>query len=80
MTCGQSGRRRGHGRGNGVPRGNGLATRDWKWFRKEGTRLRSGWFEAGEPAGAGRFVSIRAPHSLRSETMGSTFEARLAGR
>jgi len=23
----------------------------WEWYRKDGTRLRSGWFEAGEPVG-----------------------------
>jgi antitoxin component YwqK of YwqJK toxin-antitoxin module len=30
---------------NGVPSGY------WEWFRKDGTKLRSGWFEKGEQAG-----------------------------
>jgi antitoxin component YwqK of YwqJK toxin-antitoxin module len=29
----------------------GLATGFWEWFRKDGTRLRSGYFEAGEKIG-----------------------------
>jgi len=31
---------------DGVPEG------DWQWFRKDGTRLRSGRFEAGRQVGA----------------------------
>jgi antitoxin component YwqK of YwqJK toxin-antitoxin module len=30
----------------------GVATGYWEWFRKDGTRLRSGHFENGEQAGA----------------------------
>lgn len=30
---------------------DGLATGYWEWFRLDGTRMRSGHFEAGEPAG-----------------------------
>ncbi len=30
---------------------NGIATGYWEWFRKDGSRLRSGHFEAGEQAG-----------------------------
>jgi antitoxin component YwqK of YwqJK toxin-antitoxin module len=29
----------------------GVATGYWEWFRKDGTRLRSGHFEKGEQAG-----------------------------
>jgi len=28
-----------------------LPTGCWEWFRKDGTRLRSGWFERGEQVG-----------------------------
>lgn len=28
-----------------------LPTGYWEWFRKDGTRLRSGWFERGEQVG-----------------------------
>jgi antitoxin component YwqK of YwqJK toxin-antitoxin module len=30
---------------------DGSATGYWEWFRKDGTKLRSGWFEKGEQAG-----------------------------
>jgi len=30
---------------------NGVATGYWEWFRKGGTRMRSGYFEAGEQTG-----------------------------
>ncbi|HET6204500.1 MAG TPA: DUF1801 domain-containing protein [Planctomycetota bacterium] len=30
---------------------NGLATGYWEWFRKDGTRMRSGYFEDGEQVG-----------------------------
>ncbi|MBL8904555.1 MAG: hypothetical protein KBF54_14100 [Rhizobiales bacterium] len=30
---------------------DGLATGYWEWFRKDGTRLRSGYFEAGAQVG-----------------------------
>ena len=31
---------------------NGVLTGYWEWFRKDGTKLRSGTFEAGEQVGA----------------------------
>ena len=30
---------------------DGVATGYWEWFRLDGTRMRSGWFEAGEQTG-----------------------------
>jgi antitoxin component YwqK of YwqJK toxin-antitoxin module len=30
---------------------DGVATGYWEWFRKDGTKLRSGFFENGEQAG-----------------------------
>ena len=30
---------------------DGIATGYWEWFRKDGVKLRSGWFENGEQAG-----------------------------
>ncbi|MDB5691645.1 MAG: hypothetical protein JWO81_708 [Alphaproteobacteria bacterium] len=30
---------------------DGLLSGYWEWFRKDGTRLRSGWFEKGEQVG-----------------------------
>jgi antitoxin component YwqK of YwqJK toxin-antitoxin module len=30
---------------------DGVATGRWEWFRKDGTRLRSGYFERGEQVG-----------------------------
>jgi antitoxin component YwqK of YwqJK toxin-antitoxin module len=30
---------------------DGVPTGYWEWFRKDGSKLRSGWFEKGEQAG-----------------------------
>ena len=30
---------------------NGVLTGYWEWFRKDGTKMRSGYFEAGEKVG-----------------------------
>lgn len=30
---------------------DGVATGYWEWFRTDGTKMRSGWFEAGEQTG-----------------------------
>jgi len=30
---------------------DGVPTGSWEWFRKDGTRLRSGYFEGGEQVG-----------------------------
>lgn len=30
---------------------NGIPTGYWEWFRKDGSKLRSGWFEKGEQNG-----------------------------
>ncbi|HKX63717.1 MAG TPA: hypothetical protein VJM78_00295 [Rhizomicrobium sp.] len=30
---------------------NGVPTGYWEWYRKDGTRLRSGYFKAGEQTG-----------------------------
>ena len=30
---------------------NGVATGYWEWFRKDGVRMRSGYFESGEQVG-----------------------------
>jgi antitoxin component YwqK of YwqJK toxin-antitoxin module len=30
---------------------DGVATGYWEWFRKDGSKLRSGWFEEGEQVG-----------------------------
>jgi antitoxin component YwqK of YwqJK toxin-antitoxin module len=30
---------------------NEIPTGYWEWFRKDGSKLRSGWFEKGEQAG-----------------------------
>ncbi len=30
---------------------DGEMTGYWEWYRKDGTRMRSGWFEAGEQIG-----------------------------
>jgi antitoxin component YwqK of YwqJK toxin-antitoxin module len=30
---------------------DGVATGYWEWFRKDGSKLRSGWFEKGEQTG-----------------------------
>lgn len=37
-----------HARGQTL---DGVATGYWEWFRLDGTRMRSGWFEAGEQTG-----------------------------
>ena len=43
-----------HGDGSLWARGqklDGVDTGYWEWFRKDGVRMRSGWFEQGEQVG-----------------------------
>ena len=65
-----------------------VARMSWEWFRKDGTIMRSGYFENGEQVGQwttydknGKVVKVKAYHCSKAffKAAAISFIARLAG-